>query len=193
MKLDLLDRAVVAGLPVTSPARTLIDLAGITPPAAMTAALDGALRDGLVSESFLHGRISALRGKGRHGVPALLSVIEGAEIIRGAQSWLERETLRLLDAAGISPPVTQQVLGRRGDRLIRVDFRFPGTPLVVEVLGYRWHRTGAQMGADSERMNQLTLAGFSVLQFTYAHVVEQPQYVVQQIAEGLATCRARCA
>lgn len=81
----------------------------------MTAALDGALRDGLVSEGFLHGRISALRGRGRYGVPALLEVIEGGEITRGAHSWLERETLRLIGAAGLPLPLAQQVLERRGE------------------------------------------------------------------------------
>ena len=114
-RLDLLDRAVACGFPVTAPARTLIDLAAMAPAAALTAALDGALRDGLISEDFLHGRIMALRGKGRHGIPALLQVIEGAEITRGAHSWLERELLRVLAAAGVALPAPQQVLGRRGD------------------------------------------------------------------------------
>jgi very-short-patch-repair endonuclease len=185
-RLDLIDRATVNGLPVTSPARTLIDLAPMTPTAAMTAALDGALRDGLVSESFLHGRISALRGRGRHGIPTLLEIIEGREITRGAHSWLERELLRLVAAAGLPRPEPQQVLGKRGTRLIRVDFRFPGTRLVVEVLGYRWHRTGAQMQVDAERLNRLLLDGYLVLQFTYSDLVERPREVVHRIVEALS-------
>lgn len=191
--LDLIDRETVAGLPVTAPARTLIDLAGLVDRPVLTAALDGALRDRLVSEEFLHGRIMALRGRGRYGVPALLEVIEGVEIIRGAHSWLERESLRLLDAAGVAAPVPQEVLGRRGDRLIRVDFHFPGTPVVVEVLGYRWHRTGAQMRIDAERSSRLAIAGYMVLQFTYSDVVERPQYVVRAIVEALEICARRSA
>ncbi|HEY0521113.1 MAG TPA: DUF559 domain-containing protein, partial [Ilumatobacteraceae bacterium] len=184
--LDPLDRETVNGLPVTAPARTLIDLAAIAPKDALTAALDGALRDGLISEDFLHGRINALRGRGRYGSPALLTVIEGVEITRGAHSWLEREVLRLLDASAIPLPIPQQVLGRRGDRLIRVDFRFPGTRVVVEALGYRWHRSGAQMTIDAERVNRLTMDGFLVLQFTYSDVVGRPAYVVTTIVEALA-------
>ena len=192
-QLEPLDRETVAGLPVTAPARTLIDLAAMAPRDVLTAALDGALRDGLISEEFLHGRINALRGKGRYGIPTLLEVIEGIEITRGAHSWLEREVLRMLDAAGVPLPMPQQVLGRRGDRLIRVDFRFPRTPLVVEALGYRWHRTGAQMRIDAERMNRLTMDGSVVLQFTYSHVVERPDYVVQGIVEALRVCAHRSA
>lgn len=192
-QLDPIDRETVCGFPVTAPARTLIDLSAIAPRAVLTAALDGALRDGLISEDFLHKRINALRGKGRHGIPNLLDVIEGVEITRGAHSWLERELIRLLETANVPSPTTQEVLGRRGDRLIRVDFRFPGTPLVVEALGYRWHRTGAQMRIDSERMNRLTMDGYLVLQFTYSHVVERPDYVVGSIVEALATCARRSA
>ena len=160
----------------------------MAPAPAIAAALDGALRDGLISEHFLHARITALRGKGRHGIPALLEVIEGTEITRGGHSWLEREFLRILAAAGLATPLAQQVLGRRGDRLIRVDFRFPGTQLVVEVLGYRWHRTGAQMRIDAERMNRLTMDGYMVLQFTYSHIVDRPTYVLERVAEALAAC-----
>jgi Protein of unknown function (DUF559) len=192
-RLDLLDRETILGLPVTAPARTLIDLSAMAPRAALTAALDCALRDGLISEDFLHRRIQALRGKGRHGIPTLLSVIEGVEITRGAHSWLEREVLRLLDAACVPRPVPQEVLGRRGDRLIRVDFRFSGTPVVVEALGYRWHRTGAQMNIDAERVNRLTMDGYFVLQFTYDTVVNRPDYVVESVVEALDLCARRSA
>jgi hypothetical protein len=186
-----LDRESVAGNPVTAPARTLIDLSAIAPREALSAALDGALRDGLISEEFLHGRIMALRGKGRYGIPTLLGVIEGVEITSGAHSWLERELMRMLAAAGAPMPLPQQVLGRRGDRLIRVDFRFPGTSVVVEVLGYRWHRTGAQLRIDAERTTRLALNGYIVLQFTYSDVVERPGYVVQLILEALIATRHR--
>jgi uncharacterized protein DUF559 len=192
-QLDLLDRETAFGLPITAPARTLIDLSAIAPRDALTAALDGALRDGLLSEDFLHRRINALRGKGRHGIPTLLSVIDGVEITRGAHSWLEREVLRLLDVAGVPRPTPQQVLGRRGDRLIRVDFRFPGTPVVVEALGYRWHRTGVQMSIDAERVNRLTMDGYLVLQFTYDTVVDRPDYVVRSILVALVLGAQRSA
>ena len=62
----------------------------------------------------------------------------------------------MLAAADVPLPDTQEVLGRRGDSLIRVDLRFPGTRLVVEALGYRRHRTGAQMQIDAERVNRNT-------------------------------------
>jgi len=85
------------------------------------------------------------------------------------------------------------VLTKAKDKIVRVDFRFPGTPLVVEVLGYKFHRTQDQMQRDAERMNQLTLAGYIVLQFTYLHVTEQPDWVIEQITDGLSRSTGLCA
>jgi Protein of unknown function (DUF559) len=183
--IPLIDRAIAFGIPVLTPTRTLIDIAATTELKALTAALDSAIRDGGTSEDFLHRRINALRISGRSGPVKLLSVLEGCEITRGGQSWLEREVLRLLAAAGLPNPSTQVVLGRRGDKLIRVDFHFLGTNIVVEALGYRWHRTGAQMRIDAERANALVLDGFAPFQFTYSQVVEEPATVVATIRTAL--------
>ena len=180
-----LDCETIDGTRVTSPTRTLIDLAATATGPRLTAALDGALRDLKTTEEFLHRRIVDLRGRGRYGVPLLLEVIEGIEVTRGAHSWLEREFLRLVDAAGFRRPTPQQVLGKRNGKLIRVDFHFPGTRVIVEVLGYRYHRTKLQMHIDAERTNRLTLAGFIVMQFTYDHVVASPEWVADQVATAL--------
>lgn len=69
---------------------------------------------------------------------------------------------------------------------MRVDFHFPGTPVVVEVLGYRYHRTPSQLQRDTERMNQLVLEGYVPLQFTYLHITENPLWVVGQVQSALA-------
>jgi very-short-patch-repair endonuclease len=170
--IPLIDRTRRYGIPVLSATRTLVDIARSITPEALTAAIDSAIRDGGTSEDFLHRRINALRTSGRQGPAQLLNALAGAEITRGGQSWLEREVLRVLDAANLPKPATQVVLSRRGDKLIRVDFSYPGTPIIVEALGYKWHRTGAQMRIDAERANALLLDGFVPLQFTYSQVVE---------------------
>ena len=185
LDLPLIDRATVSGLRALSATRTLIDLARFIGPSALTAALDSALRDGLTSEEFLHRRIVALRSKGRYGIPKLLAVIEGLDVTRGGHSWLERRFLALCAGSGLPAPATQQVMSRGRDRLVRVDCRFHGTPVVVELLGYRWHRTKDQMARDAERMNALVLDGFKPLQFTYDQVTADPDWVVAQVRAAL--------
>lgn len=183
--LPLIDRAVRHDVRTTSATRTLMMLAELEPADRVTAAYDSAIRDGFTSEDFVHARIAALRRRGRGGLLPLLEVIEGIEITRGGHSWLERRFLELVAAAGLPRPSTQVVLGRRGDKIIRVDVHFPGTPVVVELLGYRHHRTKSQTTIDAQRLNRLQLAGHLVLQFSYSEVVEESGEVIAVVRAAL--------
>ncbi len=185
--IPLIDRGRIDGLPVLSATRAIIDLARTESAERLTTALDSALRDGLTSEEFMHDRIAALRGSGRYGIPRLLDVIDGAELSRGGHSWLERRFLELIGDAGLPRPNTQQILTRTRSRTVRVDCCFVDVPLVVELLGYRWHRTKDQMARDAERINALQLAGFFVMQFTYEQIALQPNLVVADVREALTT------
>jgi len=188
--LPSIDCEEVKGISVTSPTRTIIDLAVTETPVRLTAALDGALRDHKTTETFLLERISALRGKGRYGIPKLLDVIEGAEPSRGGHSFPERRFLELVAAAGLPRPLAQTVLSHVGKRQVRVDMYFPGTPIVVEVMGFRWHRTALQLQQDSVRLNRLQIDGYVVLQFTYWDIVDRPGDVVRHVSEALTLGRA---
>jgi very-short-patch-repair endonuclease len=170
-----LDTDTALGIPCLSATRLLIESSRSVDAKQLTVLLDCTLRDGLTSEDFLHRRIVELRRKGRAGLDRLLAVVEGAERSRGGHSWLERTFLELLGDLGLQRPDTQQVLARRDSKLVRVDCQFPGTPIVIELLGYRHHRSVAQMQVDAERSNALTLAGFEVFQFTYDDVVLRSQ------------------
>lgn len=188
--IDPIDRSVVDGFPTLSPTRTMIDLARVASSEQLAAALDSGIRDGLLSEDLLHRRIMALRSQGRYGLPRLAEVVAGHETTRGGHSWLEREYLRVIDGAGLPLPKMQQVLSRDGDRLVRVDCRFPGTNVVVELLGYRFHRTRSQMTRDAQRANALLADGYQPFQFTYEHLVTQRRYVVETTARALGRVAA---
>lgn len=180
-----IDRGEADGFPVTRPTRTLIDLARHESEEQLRIALDSGLRDGLLHERSLHQRIVSLRRSGRHGVPALLRAIDGAAIVSGAHSWLEREFLRLMQRAGLPRPETQVVLARAGDRTVRVDFRFRETPVIVEVMGYAYHSTREQLRRDAERVNALLARGLEPYQFTYESVVDRPDGVIETVRSAL--------
>ena len=189
-ELDLVDRAEVQRVPAMSAARTIIDLARRHSERELADALDSGRRDGLFTDALLHGRIVALRRSGRYGIPKLLSVIESTEIAIGAESWLEREFVRVVVAAGLPVPATQRVLSRARDRLVRVDFHFSGTRVVVEVLGSRYHRTATQMARDAERMNALLADGYLPFQFTDAQVVSDPTSVTSTVSAAISVAAA---
>lgn len=185
MDLDPIDRTLVRGIPVFAPPRALLDLSRFVSRPRLSVALDCALRDRITTEDLIHERIGALRSSGKHGVTKLLDVIDGAEVTRGGHSWLERRFLEICAGHRLPKPETQQVLADSKSRVVRVDFRF-GTRVVVEVLGYRWHRgSRAQLSRDVERINTLVREGFIPLQFTYDHVTAQVDWVVGELRETL--------
>ena len=181
-----LDITEVDGIPTMSATRTIIDLAGSETRQRLAVAIDSALRDRLTTEDFLHRRIVELRCRGRAGIAELVSVLEGNEITRGGHSWLERRFLALLADAGLPRPETQAIVGKRNLRLIRVDCRFPGTNVVVELLGYRFHRSVMAMQNDAERMNRMILDGLQPLQATYIDVASASPTMIDSMREALA-------
>jgi hypothetical protein len=186
------DQTEVDGIPTLRATRTLLDLARLVDRATLTRACDSAFRDGRVHEDRLRRRIHALGepAASRLGLEALLLVLDGSERERGGHSYLEREFLRLLDEQGLPRPLPQQVLSQVGARLIRVDFRFPGTKIVVEVLGYRYHRSREQMAIDAARMNALIADGYAPYQFTYEQVMERSHLVVATVRRALGSAAA---
>jgi very-short-patch-repair endonuclease len=188
--LDPVDREQLDEIPITSPARTLIDIARHATPGQLGLAVEYAFEHQLTSEDHVHRRIGTLRSRGRYGVPTLLGVLERREITRGGESWLERRYLTLLHEARLPRPATQVVLAQRGDHAVRVDCWFEAGNVVVELLGYRFHRTRSQMNRDAARHNALIASGRAVYQFTYDQVTATPTEVVAQTRAALDNPRS---
>ena len=183
------DLVRVNGVPCLGVARTLISLAGEVPrvPAdVVAAAVDEAVRDDKATDRWLCWRLEQVRCRGRAGILVLEEILShrlGGEV---AESWLEREFLRVLAAAGLELPVCQQRIDRRGAFVARVDFLYRATWVVIEVLGHEHHSTARQLAADARRRNELQLAGYRVLEFTYRDIVEHPEQVVASVRNALA-------
>jgi very-short-patch-repair endonuclease len=158
------------GIPVTSPARTLIDLAPTLGSRQLEAAVNAADRLDLIDPEQLRDALED-RG-GMIGVSALRRLLDG-RTFRLTDSELERRFLRLVRAAGLPEPRT----GRRLNGY-RVDFHWPELGLVVETDGLRYHRTPAQQARDRERDQAHAAAGLTPLRFTHGQVAREPGRVV---------------
>ena len=182
-------------IPVTSVARTLMDVAALVPvdltPAALRGAIDAAVDRGLATDPWLWWVLAQRRCRGRNGVTSFEDALATRSGLGPTESWLEREVLRVLGTGGLPLPVTQRVVKRNGRFAARVDFLYEPERIVLEALGYAYHRTPAQMEADTRRANELQLLGFEVYQFTTRQVTGSPASVVATVAEALDRSGAR--
>jgi very-short-patch-repair endonuclease len=165
------------GLPITTPARTLLDLAA-APVRNLDTLLDRAEQQRLISFDQLHALLERYPGRpGTRSLKAQLARYRGPVDVR---SELERLVYQVCDAHGLPRPQVNCVIEGK----VR-DLYWPACRLVVEADSYAWHRSPAALNADRERDVELTLAGYCVLRFTWEQVTQRPEYVVRAIRAAL--------
>jgi len=162
------------GLRVTSPARTLLDLAG---EGASKRALERALDQAEIH--LLHLPIDELltRCRRRRGAPLLRAVLQwhlaGSTI---TESEAEEAFLAIVRRAGLPDPLPQRYVEGR-----RRDFVWPRERIVVEVDGWRYHGTAQATERDAVRDNEASLAGWLALRFTRRRVVHRARDVQRDL------------
>jgi very-short-patch-repair endonuclease len=168
------DVTVHRGVPTTTPARTVVDLADVVPYLVLRAIADRGVR--LDVAAVRRAQARAPNRPGRGAIARLLGD-DGADL--RSRSGLERRLRRLARAAGLKPPlVNHRILGRERD------FAWPDRRLVVEVDGHAFHAPRGAREADHERDAELVLAGWRVLRFTDAQVFGHEAGVVALLARA---------
>jgi hypothetical protein len=189
--LDARDTTTHRGIPITTLARTLLDLAATAPRNHLEHALGQALRN----ELYDHGAIVDVleRHRGRRGTKALLRVTGDDPAF--TRSALERRFLTLCRRAGLPRPLVNHTLTALDHEPYEVDFFFPAHRLVVEIDGWRDHGTRVAFERDRAKDAALVAAGYAVLRFTKRQIVEDPDTVAQRVRAGcsraFAWARAR--
>jgi hypothetical protein len=168
----------VDGLPVTSPERTIVDLARAgTAPKLLEAAIDSSIRLRLTTLDHIVSRINQCGGTSRWGVAQLDTLV----LTSGGHSVLERQFLTLVKQSGLPMPKPQVIHRSDGRHVARVDFLFEDEGVVVEVSGGRGHSSAAERSKDARRRNYLQQMGRTVLEFTYEDVNERRAYVLSTL------------
>jgi very-short-patch-repair endonuclease len=163
------DVIVQAGIPVTTPIRTLIDLATELAPGRLERAVNEADKRDLIDPEALR---SALDGyAGEPGVPALRTLLD-RQTFRLSDTELEVLFRPIAAKAGLPTPLTKETVNG-----FEVDFYWPGLGLVVETDGWRYHRTASAQTRDALRDQTHTAAGLTPLRFSHYQVKYEPQHV----------------
>ncbi|HEV7492662.1 MAG TPA: DUF559 domain-containing protein [Baekduia sp.] len=162
-------------------ARTLLDLSPELRPRAMEDAIAQANRLDLFD--LLAVRRCLDEHPRQHGAPALRRLLDALQGVGAAdvRSILEVLVLQLCDDHVLPQPVANaRVEG------FLVDFFWPAKRLMVEADSYTYHSMPGAFERDRERDQQLTLAGYTVVRFTYTQVAQTPALVRRRLRRLLS-------
>jgi hypothetical protein len=186
--LDPRDFTVEDGIPVTSVARTLLDLSAVLRPRDLAAAIDRAERLRILD---LIAVVDVLdRARGRRGAAALRRAIAAYEPST-QRSELERRFKELLGTAPDIPRPSLNALvdGETGTH--EVDAYWPERRLVVQLDGFEFHRTRRDRERDAASDADLELAGHRVMRFTWDDATAHGERTLRRLRlAGAWTARA---
>lgn len=172
------------GLRITSPRRTLLDIAPRVARLQLETALDTAHRNGLVDLRHLDRYLTeAVRAK-IPGAARLRHLVLLRDPDRPIDSELETLLFAVLRGGGLPLPRPQhRIRTRRGPK--RIDFAYPEHRVAIEVDGYVPHDGRVAFDDDRARDNEVADAGWERRHITWTMLTEQPADVVWTIAMAL--------
>ena len=165
-------------MPVTSPARSLLDWAIVATLRELEQAIAEARARGRVREGELEELVG--RSTGRRGVAVLRDLLSREAGPAFTRSEAEERLLRLIRKARLpEPECNVRIAGHE------VDFLWRSSGLVVEVDGYAFHGSRAAFERDRRRDADLQAAGLTVARLTWRRLVDEPEAVVAQLARAV--------
>jgi very-short-patch-repair endonuclease len=171
------DGSTHRGIPTTTPARTLTDLAAILP----LDALARACHEAGIHHRTTPSQVEAVlaRRSNAKGAANLRTILSGDT--RVTLSELEARFLRLLREAELPLPSTNKPAGSK-----RVDCRWAEHQLTVELDGYRFHNSRHAWEQDRRREREAYARGDQLRRYTYGDAFERPQAMLAELRTLLA-------
>jgi very-short-patch-repair endonuclease len=180
----LADRTEVHGIPCTTVARTLLDLAAVIP----VWELKKAISEAEVLRVLDHAAVRRLirRSRGRRGVARLRMLLDDIHpLTRRTRSEMERLFLDMCVRARLSQPEVNVSLVIDG-ACVKPDFLWRDAGLIVEADSRRYHDTDSAFQHDRRREQRLLLAGWRVARCTWEQVEREPRRLAETISALLA-------
>jgi very-short-patch-repair endonuclease len=175
------------GFPVTSVARTLLDLAATETTDRLARVIEQAERLQLLELRALNALLA--RSRGRRGCGRLRGALaDYLPEAKDTRTELERSFLQLCRDAGLATPKVNVIVEG-----FEVDMAWPDERLVVELDSFEFHRTRAAFERDRVRDTALKLAGWDSVRVTYRRLEREPSAVVENLRALLSPLRGEVA
>jgi very-short-patch-repair endonuclease len=166
-------------IPITTPARTLLDLAVQLSARELEQAVAQAERRNLVTRSKLLALLA--RYPRRPGTARLRPLLDGPGRPVFTRSEAEERFLALVRRAEL--PVPEVNVSLHG---YEIDFLWRDDALAVEIDGFAFHRDRAAFEADRRRDADLVARGIQVMRITWRGIAEEPEAILVRLAQALA-------
>ena len=186
--LTQLDLVTWRGLSLSSPARSIVEIAATSHRDLVDRALDDLVRSKRTSFGAIAAALGRVARPGKPGVTTLARLLDartGGHV--PSQSELERAMFSGLEAGGLPAPVRQLPLPGRGPILGIADGGYRDAMVVLEADGRRWHTRMEASRRDRERDAQVVRAGWVPLRFVYEQIVEDPAGMCESVWETRET------
>lgn len=181
---------------VTTPLRTVVDLARVLTPAKLEIAILDAIARGLFTEDQLIARCHEERRMRTRSAARLTHAIRRAGFKVVTESPLEREVLQVLMDEGLKPEHGQVELYRVGapKPVGRFDFGSEAARLLIEADSRKFHRALAQRQRDAEKDQGAAELAYAVVRIRKEHLAGEARVQkLNELREQLASAPARIA
>ena len=189
---DRRDVTVVDGIPTTGLARTVLDIGAVVNRRRLDAVVDALLRAERLSLLDLRAALERHSRRGRTGCGPLRELLDERDGEAGLPlSVWSRDVARLLVESGLPRPLFEhRIVSPAGRFLAQVDLAYPDERVGIELDSVRWHLNRESFERDPARRNQLTVAGWTILNFTWQHFVDRPTLLCHQVASALRSANS---
>lgn len=177
-------RMTVQGLPVSTPARTVVELGATSSLDVIGRAADDLVRSRRTTYAAIAAVLAELARPGKPGIEKVARVLDersGGYVPPASE--LERAMFATFAAGGLPAPERQVPLPGRGSVLGLVDGAYRDALMVLEADGRRWHNRMEAARRDRERDAQVVRAGWVPLRFVYEQIIHDPEEVCAIVHE----------
>jgi very-short-patch-repair endonuclease len=181
------ETGTVDGIPCTSPARTLVDLAGSVGDRTLRSCFERAAQRRLLDIPAIEASVDPRR----RGMKSLQALIDEWRLAAPAakkgrlKSPLETKVLPLLVRRGLPAPLLNAPVGIPNGR-IEVDFLWPEQRFVVEADSRDFHATDVAFERDRWRDRELLRAGYGTLRVTNHQAERETKAIVDAIVSRIS-------
>ena len=185
---------VLDGITLATGARMVIDYAAHHQPSEVRSLLIDARQRRLVDLERLEQRLQGIgpvRGRGM-----VKRLVREQRTVR-ADSVFEDSLRGLIYRSGLPSPAPGPWPAQCGHRVLHIDIAWPELMVGVEAEGFAFHQTRTELERDHRRLNDLALAGWTILRVGWQRIETDPEGFIDELGrlisrklEDLAHIRA---